>query len=124
MLTVTLTPIYIDAINHIHERVRISQGGKRFWDNKGSWWKEESSYPDYVRFFFTNKGMTKDKDGTTFNGNRKELLYLLDKAKTGILPKSKRLHKAFDIILNGYKLDLEEIERLDNETFGTPENIF
>ena len=118
-MNVLINQYYLKIINDIISHVTVSRGGKRYWDNNGSWWKDESTYPDYVRFFFVNKGMTKHKEGKIFNGNRVQLLYLLNKAKTGILPKSERLQEAFEIIISGYLIELEDIKREEEAYYGT-----
>ena len=118
-MNVSINQYYLNTIDSILSHVKVSRGGKRYWDNNGSWWKDGSTYPDYVRFFFVNKGMTKCKEGDIFNGNRRELLALLNKARTGILSKSERLRTAFDIIISGYFQELEDIKREDEARYGT-----
>lgn len=117
-MDVALNPHYLEVIDAIISHVKISRGGKRHWDNNGSWWKDDTTYPDYVRFFFINKGMKKCKEGEIFNGNRRELLILLNKARTGILSKSERLRDAFDHIIHGYFIELEDIKREEEARYG------
>ena len=118
MIKVALNEYYLSVIDAIISHVSISQGGKRYWDNNGSWWKDDTTYPHYVRFFFVNKGMKKCKEGEVFNGNRKELLRLLNKARTGVLSKSDRLRTAFDYIVIGHLLELEDIKREEEARYG------
>ncbi len=117
-MQVSLNPLYVEAIDAITSHVKMSEGGRRFWDDNGSWWKRDSTYPDYVRFFFVNKGMTKGKECDVFNGNRRELLSLLAQAKTGTLPRSRRLRLAFGHIIDGYLIELEDIKMEEEARYG------
>lgn len=118
IMEIALNPLYVEAIDAITSHVKVSRGGKRYWDNNGTWWKDDTTYPDYVRFFFVNRGMKKCKEGEIFSGNRQELLRLLAKARTGVLPKSERLRTAFEYIIRGYLIELEDIKREEEARYG------
>lgn len=114
MFEVALNEYYLEAVNDIEKHITASNGGKRYFDHNGNWWKDESTYPDYARFFFLNKRGKTYKDGY-FNGNRIGLLRLIKKAKGGVLPNYDRLQIAFSFIIEGYLEEQYKLKLLDEE---------
>lgn len=116
-MNIIINSYYLDIINGIYNHVLVSRGGKRYWDNNGNWWKDETTYPMYVRFFFEKKKGKSYKDGY-FNGNRRELLSILNRLKKGVLPRSERLRIAFDYIIQGYIEDQELLLEEERQYYG------
>lgn len=129
-MKIEINDYYTNIITDIIIWLQNCTPGKRKWcDTDIPGWNydyrstERSTFPDWLSFWYKkpprnniykyNHNYVAYENGY-FNGNTRELLSILKRAKTSgmISKKSKRIQIAFDIIIDGYFTEMKEMEYL------------
>jgi hypothetical protein len=117
------------------EYMKTRENGKRIWIDKADGTKDynvstETNYPEWIRFYF-EKTPKKERnkyekwgdlgrkeiypwENGYFNGNRKELLYTLENASNGKLPRKNRMLFILNEVYNNFEIDFDELENQKN----------
>jgi hypothetical protein len=118
---------YLSFLDSMMNQLEVSIPGKRRWVHTSDGGIDyspttRSTFPEWSKFFYVKTPIVARNEPNPylngyFNGNTKELTYLLSKAQSGILPRSLRLRSAFDIAISGFYDYMEEFEYQYGETY-------
>jgi hypothetical protein len=99
-MTPAITPYYLDRLDQMAERIKASRPGKRFWTvDEVTGYHDcratvRSTFPEWSRVVWCKGELVAD---------RRECLAILDKARTGVLPRSANRRRAFGDMVDGYR---------------------